>query len=72
MGPLSTAVAIGCLSALRWLFWLTAALMGLLVVKQAMSCDGVVFGLVLGAVAFAAVGWLSGFAAQKLQETMDT
>ena len=68
MGPFSTAVAIGCLSALRWLFWLTAALMGALVVKQAVSGEGVVYGLVIAAIAFAALGWLSGFAAQMINK----
>ena len=66
MGPFSTAVAIGCLSALRWLFWLTALLMAALIVKQLMSGEGVVPGLFAAAPAFAALGWLSGWAARKI------
>ncbi len=72
MGPLSTAVAIGCLSALRWLFWLTAALMALLIIKQAFGSDGIVGGLAIGTPAFAALGWLSGYAAHKIQKAQDT
>ena len=68
MGPFSTAVAIGCLSALRWLFWLTAALMAALVIKQAVSGEGVVYGVGVAAIGFAALGWLSGFAARMINK----
>jgi hypothetical protein len=71
MGPFSTAVAIGCLTALRWLFWLTAALMALLIIKQAMSGDGIVGGLVIATAGFAGLGWLSGFGANLIQEAQD-
>ena len=69
MGPFSTAVAIGCLSALRWLFWLTALLMAALIVKQLMSGEGVASGLFAAAPAFAALGWLSGWAARKIAKS---
>lgn len=71
MGPLSTAVAVGCLTALRWLFWLTGALMAALIAKQYLGGEGVVASLAIGAVAFAALGWLSGFAAQKIEEAQN-
>jgi hypothetical protein len=34
MGPFATAIATGCLDALRWLLWLVAALLLALVVVQ--------------------------------------
>ena len=71
MGPFSTAVAIGCLAALRWLFWLTGALMALLIVKQWLSGEEVVASLGLGALCFAALGWLSGFAAQQIEKALN-
>ena len=71
MGPLSTAVAIGCLMALRWLFWLTGALMAALVVKQFFGAEGVIPAIIIGAAAFAALGWLSGFAAAQIRKASD-
>lgn len=68
MGPFSSAVAIGCLTALRWLFWLTAALCAALIAKQMMAGDGLLPGLALTVLAFAVLGWLSGFAAQYIQK----
>ena len=71
MGPLSTAVAIGCLTALRWLFWFTGALMAALIAKQYFGGEGIVAGLALAATAFAALGWLSGFLAHQIQKAQD-
>ena len=66
MGPFSRAVAIGCLSALRWLFWLTALLIAALLVKLGMQGEAFAARLAASALAFAALGWLSGWAAAKI------
>ncbi len=68
MGPFSRAILIGCLDALRWLFWLGAGLLVLLVVVQAFrgDADALPKSNLAGAAALAALGWLCGFAARKL------
>jgi hypothetical protein len=71
MGPLSTAVAIGCLLALRWLFWLTAALIVFLVIKKAVNDEFIDIGLAIAAVAFVALGWLSGLAVKLILKAQE-
>ena len=66
MGPFSTAVAIGCLNALRWLFWFTAVLIAMLAFKQWWTGEGVTPGLFAAAPAFAALAWVSGWATRKI------
>ena len=39
MGPFATAIATGCLDALRWLLWLVAGLLVALVAVQAIRGD---------------------------------
>lgn len=68
MGPVATAVAIGCLTALRWLIWAAAGLLVVLIVVQVLRGDVwaqpvpnalVALGLAVG-------GWLAGFVADRL------
>lgn len=68
MGPVATAIAVGCLTALRWLLWLTAALLVVLIAMQFARGDqwaqpGANAAL---AAAMAVGGWLSGYAADWL------
>ena len=72
MGPLSSAIAVGCLTALRWLFWFTGALCALLIIKQVLAGDGMLPGLAVAVLAFAVLGWLSGFAAHYIQKAQDS
>lgn len=68
MGPVATAVAIGCLTALRWLLWLAAALLVILVAVQFLRGDDWAQPgpNALAALVLAAAGWLAGYVADKL------
>jgi len=68
VGPIATTVAVGCLAALRWLLWLAAALLFVLVLVQYFRGDqdarpGLVALVALG---FLVAGCLSGFIARRL------
>ena len=60
MGPFATAIATGCLDALRWLLWLVAALLAALVVVQSIRGDESASPLRL--IALAGVALVAGFA----------
>lgn len=68
MGPLASAVLIGCLNGLQWLLWLTAGLLLLLVVTQFLrgDADAMPVPNLIGAIALAILGYICGFAARKL------
>ena len=68
MGPFATAIAYGCLVALRWLLWITAGLLLVLLVTQYLRGDDWARpgGNVLLALALTAAGWLSGFVAERI------
>ncbi len=62
MGPFASAVASGCLDALRWLLWLVAALLIALTAAQALrgDADAQPAQLLVMAAVCAAAGWLCG------------
>lgn len=68
MGPFATAIAYGCLTALRWLLWGTAGLLAVLIVTQYFRGDDNArpLGNAIVALGMTAGGWLSGFAAERL------
>ena len=68
MGPLSSAVLIGCLKGLHYLLWLAAGLLAILVITQALRGDADARpgpNLAIAAVLFAG-GAVSGYVARKL------
>ena len=69
MGPVSLAVLVGCLRATGYLLGFIAALLVLLVLKQAWGGEGVVAGLFAAAPAFALLGWGCGWFARRVQGT---
>ena len=66
MGPVSLAVLIGCLRVMGYVLWFIAALLALLVLKQAWTGEGVVPGLLAAAPAFALAGWGCVWAARRV------
>ena len=68
MGPIATAVAVGCLTVLRWLLWLAATLLVVLIVVQYFrgDQDQRPASIALIALGFVAAGCLSGFIARRL------
>lgn len=68
MGPVATAIAVGCLTALRWLLWLTAALLVVLIATQYVRGDQWAQPTANAALAavMALAGWASGYAADWL------
>jgi hypothetical protein len=62
MEPFTKAVLSACLSALRWLLWLVAALAATLLVVQYLRGDAQANGSVLAVLAlgFAVGGWACG------------
>ena len=64
----STAVASACLSVLQWLLWLTAGLLLLLIVVQALrgDADAQPGTTAMMAVLAGAVGWMFGAAGRRL------
>ncbi len=68
MGPIATAVLGGCLNALQWLLWFSAALAALTAVLTHFRGDSVPSpaALLILALALAAIGWVCGWAAKKL------
>ena len=66
MGPVSLSVLAGCLNALRWILFFTAALMLALALKQGFTGEGVAPGLYMTTPAFALAGWGCGWAARRL------
>lgn len=68
MGPVATAVAMGCLTALRWLTWVAAGLLLVLIAVQFLRGDegAQPVANALVALGLAAGGWLAGFVADKL------
>ncbi len=68
MGPVSSAVAAGCLEAMRWLLWLVAGLLVALVVVQGLRHDEAaqpVSLLVMALVAFVA-GYVCAWVAARI------
>jgi hypothetical protein len=67
----SQAMLIGCLVALRWLFWLVSVLLLVLIVMQFVRRE--VETLPLGLAGFAVfcflAGWLSGLAARWVRSS---
>lgn len=65
---LSTAILAGCLSALRWLLWATAALFLVLVSVQALrgDADALPKSNLLLALGFLIAGAVCGWAARRL------
>ena len=66
MGPVSLAVLVGCLRATGYVLWFIAALLALLVLKQAWTGEGVVTGLLAAAPAFALAGWGCVWASRRV------
>jgi hypothetical protein len=68
MGPLSTAILAGCLQALRWLLWLTALLVLILVAAQAWRAEEIARPLanVIIALGLVAAGWGSEYIARVI------
>jgi hypothetical protein len=68
MGPFATAIAYGCLTALRWLCWITAGLLVVLIITQYLRGDDWARpgGNALLGAGMAAAGWLSGFVAERI------
>ncbi len=68
MGPMATAIAAGCLSAMRWLLWLTTGLLLLLIVVQYFRGDvgAQPQSNALLALALFVLGALSGWIARRL------
>ena len=71
MGPLSTAILVGCLQALKWLLWATAALLVILVAVQAIRGDDGARPLanVIVAVLFFMGGFASSYASKLIIAT---
>ena len=71
MGPVAKSVAFGCALALKWISWLTAGLLLILVVVQYMRGDEAASPqsnlLVLSA--FACAGVVSHFIGKKIAES---
>ncbi len=67
MGPLPTAILIGCLNGLQWLLWLAGGLLLIMVVTQSLRGDSDAMPLANLAVALVlfAGGALSGYFARK-------
>ena len=68
MGPLPTAILIGCLEGLKWLLWLAAGLLVILVVTQALRGDAdalPVPNLIVAAAMFCA-GVVCAYVARRL------
>jgi len=68
MGPMATAIAAGCLTAMRWLLWLTTGLLLLLIVVQYFRGDVAAQpqSNAILALALFALGALSGWIARRL------
>ncbi len=67
MGPLPTAILIGCLNGLQWLLWLAGGLLVIMVVTQILRGDADAMPLPNLAVAVVLFlgGALSGYLARK-------
>ncbi len=65
---LSRAVAIACLTVLKWLLWITGGLLVILALKQYFGLDasGVVKSVLLGAGSFL-VGWVCKILAARFE-----
>lgn len=65
MGMFSTAVLVACLQGMKYLLWLTAALLVVLIVVQVLRGDPNIKPIMLGVVALLALlgGFVSGRAA---------
>ena len=64
MGPFPRAILIACFTVLKWLCWITAALLLLLIASQYMRGDLVTPGqFALAALGMAVFGWVCGRAA---------
>ena len=68
MGPISTAILVGGLQALKWVFWAVAVLFLLLIVSQYLRSDSLFAPLTHLGVAggFAVAGWISGKVAARI------
>lgn len=64
MGPFPRAVLIACLTMLKWLCWVTTALLLLLIASQFLRGETTTPGqFAIAALAMAALGWFCGKAA---------
>jgi hypothetical protein len=68
MGHISTAILAGCLNALGWLLWATAALLVVLVIVQALrgDADALPKSNLLVATAFLLAGGACAWAARRV------
>ena len=68
MGPFSTAILVACLQAMKYLLWLVAALLVVLVIVQALRGDPMFKYVTLGVIALFSVigGFVSGRAASYI------
>ena len=64
MGPFATAVLVGCLQALGWFSWATAALVGAAIIAQYVRHDEMANPLGLAALALALAA--AGFASRRV------
>ena len=71
MGPLPTAILIGCLNGLQWLLWLAAALLAILVVTETIRgvSDATHMTNLIVAAVLALGGFVCGYAARKFTPT---
>jgi type II secretory pathway component PulF len=74
MGPFSTAILVACLQAMKYLLWLVAALLVVLVIVQALRGDPMFKYVALGVIAVLAIvgGFVSGRAARYILERART
>lgn len=73
VGPVATLIATACLEALKWLFWITAGLLAVMIVVQGLRGDAHARPLasaVLG-LGFAAAGLACGWLAARLRRAPD-
>jgi lipoprotein signal peptidase len=68
MGPLATGILIGCLAGLRWLLWLVAFLLAVLLIVHAIRGDAGANPLQTGLLVlfFGGLGWVSGFVSARI------
>jgi len=68
MGPISTALLAGCLSALKWLLWVTGVLLVVMIAAQYLRNDLPASWYGQGAAAglFVIGGWVCGWLARRL------
>jgi hypothetical protein len=72
--PLSRAVLSGCLTALKWMLWVTAALLAALFVIALLHPQGEspLRPIAVGIVVAAVCGWVCGRVARHVEGTSST